>query len=305
MSDQWEQSPAGASDQPGVAAASNGREASGFDGSHRRGGFDGTEGRIATQTWAPRGRPAIRVLIAHGYGEHIGRYDALARHLVGLGAIVTGPDHLGHGNSDGERALIADFEHVVDDLYTAGEATARVAGDFPTVLVGHSLGGLIAARYAERYPGTLAALVLSAPVLGTWSAVTDMLADPELASRPIDPATLSRDPAVGAAYESDPLVYHGPFRQQTLRAIAGTLHVVLGGEPLGGLPVLWLHGEDDQLVPLRDTLGGIEALRTESLRTCIYRGARHEVFNEINHDEVLADLTNFLAAAVPLARPTG
>lgn len=254
---------------------------------------DGSEGRLAVRSWPVPG-PSHVVLLAHGYGEHAGRYDHVAAALNAGGAQVVAPDHLGHGHSAGEPALITDFEHVVDDLHAVCDRTLTATGHLPVILLGHSLGGLIAARYAQRYGGELTGLALSAPVLGTWQRAIALLGLDDIPDDPIDPDTLSRDPAVGAAYAADPIVYHGPFKEQTLRAIAGTLHVVGAGNGLGALPTLWLHGEDDALVPLAETTAGIKALAPADLTTRIYRGARHEVFNETNRDEVLADLTAFV-----------
>lgn len=258
--------------------------------------FDGSEGRITVRRWVGEQPPRHIVLLAHGYGEHSGRYEQVAATLVEHGAAVLAPDHIGHGHSDGERVLVTDFEHVVDDLHTVAGHAATAYPDLPTVLIGHSLGGLIAARYAQRYRDELAGLVLSAPVLGTWSSVTGLLALPEIPEPEIDPALLSRDPAVGVAAGADDLVHKGPFRQQTIRAIAGALQVVNTGPALDGLPTLWLHGQNDELVPLAETKAGIELLAPHPLTTRIYRDARHEVFNETNRAEVLRDTTDFIAS---------
>lgn len=253
--------------------------------------FAGTEGQIALRTWE-LAQPRYVCLLVHGYGEHMGRYDHVGDTLRAHGAAVYGPDHIGHGHSDGERALITDFEHVVDDLHAVAEIAARP--DVPTVVIGHSLGGLIAARYAQRYGAELRALVLSGPVLGEWPEATDLLDLPEIPDDPLDLSTLSRDPAVGVAYDRDPLIYHGPFKEKMLRAIASTLHVVNTGPKLGDLPTLWVHGQADALVPLRGSTIGIKALAPASLTTRIYPDARHEVFNETNRDEVLTDVTSFI-----------
>jgi alpha-beta hydrolase superfamily lysophospholipase len=146
--------------------------------------FAGTRGTIVVREW-PRsggsgsgdGEPAAYVaLLAHGYGEHIGRYDHVAAALLRHGAAaVYGPDHMGHGKSAGERVLVEDYEEIITDLHTV-ERDARAAHpDLPVVLIGHSMGGLIAARYAQRYGSGLAALVLSGPVLGKWTPVISLL----------------------------------------------------------------------------------------------------------------------------------
>jgi alpha-beta hydrolase superfamily lysophospholipase len=96
-------------------------------------------------TAGPVDDAARLVVLVHGYGEHLGRYEHAARALNAAGAKVFGPDHVGHGRSPGERALIEVFEPGVDALR---EVVRDARGGLPVVMVGHSLGGLIAARYA-------------------------------------------------------------------------------------------------------------------------------------------------------------
>ena len=255
--------------------------------------LQGTEGQIAYRVW-PHDDPVRVVILAHGYGEHIGRYDHVAAALGARGAVVAGPDHLGHGQSEGERVLVADPEHVVDDLHAVVQAVAAGHPGLPVVLVGHSMGGLIATRYAQRHGDGLAALVLSGPVLGSWTQATDLLAMDEIPDVPLDPATLSRDPEVGRAYAEDDLVWHGPFRRATLESLAAALETVGAAPPLGDLPTLWVHGEEDQLVPVGPSQEGVEALGLTDLRRHVYPGARHEVFNETNQDEVIGEVADFI-----------
>lgn len=255
--------------------------------------LQGTEGAIAYRVW-PHEHPARVVILAHGYGEHIGRYEHVAAALVERGAVVAGPDHLGHGRSEGERVLVADYEHVIDDLHAVvGAVTAEHPG-LPVVLVGHSMGGLIAARYAQRHGDGLAALVLSGPVLGNWTQATDLLALDEIPDVPLDPETLSRDPAVGAAYAADELVWHGPFKRTTLESLGAALQTIDAAPPLGDLPTLWVHGEEDPLVPVGPSRAGVEGLGLTNLRRQVYPGARHEVFNETNQDEVIGTVADFI-----------
>jgi alpha-beta hydrolase superfamily lysophospholipase len=255
--------------------------------------LDGSAGRLSARTWSD-GAPSYVVVLAHGYGEHAGRYEHVAAALVASGATVYAVDHVGHGRSEGERALITDFERVVDDLHEVDLRARAEHPGLPVVLIGHSMGGLIAARYAQRYGDTLAALVLSGPVVGSWEALGQLLALPELPDVPLDSTVLSRDPEVGRAYDADPLVWHGPFKRPTLEALRAGLAAIEQGPSLGSLPLLWAHGEEDQLVPLAGSRGGIERLRGERFVEKIYPGARHEIFNETNQDEVLADVTAFL-----------
>jgi alpha-beta hydrolase superfamily lysophospholipase len=255
--------------------------------------FRGREAEIAVSVW-PNPQPRRIVILAHGYGEHLGRYDHVAEVLVGRGAVVAGPDHVGHGRSGGERVVVTDFDLVVEDLHTVVERMKERHPGLPLVLVGHSMGGMIAARYAQLHGDELAGLVLSGPVLGTWTPATAMLAMDEIPDDPLDVSTLSRDPAVGEAYSADELVWHGPFKRPMLHALDSALRTINDGPSPGALPTLWVHGEDDQLVPIAETRGGIETLGLTALEEVVYPGARHEVFNETNKDEVLATTADFI-----------
>ncbi|MFD2091123.1 alpha/beta hydrolase [Blastococcus deserti] len=264
--------------------------------------LDGHGGRLVARTWEGQGAPSYLVLLAHGYGEHVGRYEHVASALVAHGAVVHAVDHVGHGKSEGERVVIADFERVVDDLHEVDRKAREEHPDLPVVLVGHSMGGLIAARYAQRYGDSLAAVVLSGPLVGRWEAAAALLALPEMPDVPLDSTTLSRDPEVGRAYDDDPLVWHGPFRRTTVEAIERALAAVQAGPSLGSLPLMWAHGEADQLVPVGGTRSGIEHVRGERYVERIYPEARHEIFNETNADEVLSDVTAFVDEALRVRR---
>ena len=138
---------------------------------------------------------------------------------------------------------------------------------------------------------------LEAELEGDPSERTLLAAD-EIPDAPIDPSTLSRDDAVGEAYVADPLVWHGPFKRQTLEAIQETLAMIRFAGAVDD-PILWLHGEADQLVPIADTRWGWESLAGRHASAKSYPGARHEIFNETNQDEVLDDVIAFIRANLP------
>src|SRR6202171_3266387 len=108
----------------------------------------GRRGRVIVHQWSVA-EPRYVALIAHGYGEHAGRYAHVAERLVADGAVVYAPDHYGHGRSEGPRASIDDVEDLVADLHAVAEGARAEHPDLPLVLIGHSLGGLIAARFAQ------------------------------------------------------------------------------------------------------------------------------------------------------------
>lgn len=255
--------------------------------------LEGTRGALHVHRW-PNPDARYVALIAHGYGEHAGRYEHVAVRLVEDGAAVYAPDHHGHGRSEGERALVDDLDKGVDDLHlVAGHAAAENPG-LPTVLIGHSMGGLIATRYAQRFGDELAALVLSGPAIGGNPDILALLDLDPIPEIPIDPDILSRDPAVGRAYADDPLVWHGPFKRGTLQGLVAAMGAVAEGGTFGDLSTLWIHGEEDALIPLVHTRPAVERVRGTRFEEIVYRGARHEVFNETNADEVIGDVVAFI-----------
>jgi alpha-beta hydrolase superfamily lysophospholipase len=167
------------------------------------------------------------------------------------------------------------------------------------VLIGHSMGGLIATRYAQRYGDELAALVLSGPAIG-GNPEFEMLArdgpDPRRADRP---AVLSRDPAVGEAYAADPLVYHGPFQARDARGFGAAVQP--RRRRAARSATCRRSGST-----ARTTSSCRSSTRGRRSRRCgrarfeekIYPGARHEIFNETNRDEVIDDVVAFLRGAV-------
>lgn len=256
--------------------------------------FDGSEGRAFYRRWEPDVPPVRLVLIVHGYAEHGGRYAHVAAALTRRGSVVYADDHLGHGRSDGERALITDFEHVVDDLRAlAGIARAERPG-LPLVLVGHSMGGLLAARFAQRWPDEVAGVAFCGAVIGDWQWARDVLEQPELPHVPFEPLALSRDPQVGASYAADLLVYHGQYKRRLLEAEVEALDRFQRDVGRLTMPVAFFHGTADPFVPYERSLQAVRDMPTGDLTVHVYEGARHEVLNETNRDEVIGHLADWI-----------
>ena len=100
---------------------------------------------------------------------------AHAEALTAGGTAVYAEDHLGHGHSEGDRALIVDFEHIVDDLETLAGIAADAHPGVPTFFAGHSMGGLLSSRYTQRHPDRVAGLILLGAVVGDWTWARDVL----------------------------------------------------------------------------------------------------------------------------------
>jgi alpha-beta hydrolase superfamily lysophospholipase len=259
----------------------------------RSGWFEGTEGTIHYQWWEPLGRPQRIVQLVHGYAEHGGRYGHVAAALAAKGAAVYADDHIGHGRSDGERALITNFDHVVDDLHYLSVIARGEYPGIPLVLIGHSMGGLLAGLTAQGWPEEISGIAFCGSVLGDWEWLRDVLQQPHLPEVPFDPMSLSRDPAVGAAYAADPLVCHGQCKRGLLAAEAEALDQFQANIARLAMPVLFMHGTADPFVPFRRSLEAVEEMPAADKTIHILEGARHEVLNETNRGQVIQYLSDW------------
>ena len=257
--------------------------------------------------WSPeRGAPAGRVLIAHGYAEHGGRYRHVAERLTAAGLVVVIPDHRGHGRSGGRPVSVTRFDDYVEDLHRIRLETEADDGEAPTMLIGHSMGGLIATVYALRHPGGLRGLVLSAPLVVTGRvspitlAIGRVLARvaPEMGVVKVPFTRISRDPAVVAAYRADPLVHRRRIRARLGAEMLRAMGEVAAGLPGVTMPVLVMQGSADSLVD-PGAAGYVHSRLGSADRTIrIYPGLYHEVFNEPERDQVLDDLLGWVEARI-------
>jgi alpha-beta hydrolase superfamily lysophospholipase len=268
--------------------------------------FIGSRGRIHHEAWLPDGGDVERVVVLlHGYGEHLGLYDALARRLVADGGAVHALDAVGHGRSDGERAVL-DWDVYADDARQLANLVHDRYPGRPVVLVGHSAGGLAAYLLALRSPGIADALVLSGAPLLRQEWVEAELADPQDEEVSFaDPSEfLSTQPEYVHALLHDPLTWHGGFRPETLQALIRVWPEAAAGlaQGLPELPVLFVHGEDDQVVQVADARSGAALL--PQARIVTFAGDLHDVLNEHDRDVVHESVAAFVKASTgPVAAP--
>ena len=264
---------------------------------------------LATRRWWPHPEPKAAVALVHGIGEHSGRYAHVATHLMLHGYAVFAFDLRGHGRSEGEpRAYVASFDDYVADLDRFLSHVRAETGGLPLFLMGHSLGGGIAAYYVtERGTGGLAGLVLSSAALkipADLSPVLQKMAGflskhvPKLPLTKLDPAELSRDPAVARAYTEDPLVYSGGLRPRVGAEVLRVAEHVQAHADALTLPLYLFHGTGDTITDPEGSRLLYERAVTEDKALKLYDGLLHETMNEPERDEVLTDLTDWLDAHV-------
>lgn len=256
-----------------------------------------------------RRRPRGVVLIVHGLGEHAWRYDPLAQRLNEWGFAVRAYDQRGHGDSGGEHGVLPDDDALLDDLYEVLEDTRKhIAQPWacPLILLGHSMGGLVAATWALRGASPVDALVLSSPALdaGIGPLQKRLIAllvrwAPNLTlSNGLDPRQLSHDPAVVDAYRKDKRV-HDRISARLARFIDANGPPVVAAAPSWSVPTLLLYAGADRLVrPEGSRAFAAVAPRNVVTSLCL-EGQFHEIFNEVDPSLSYAALKAWLDGFAP------
>ena len=244
------------------------------------------------------------VVILHGYGEHVGRYPHVVAHLEQLGFSCHLADLRGHGRSQGQRGHVNRWSDYLDDVDALLAWASQREGARPPILLGHSMGGLLAISYCLERGAPGPGLVLSAPFLALakplpWWRVGLALTMSRLWSAYSEPTALgtqglSHDPQVVADYESDPLVHRvataGWFAQSSAaqaqcRDQAGALSVD---------SLLLMYGNDDPIAQPQAMEEFFAGVTVEDQYRVAYPGLYHEIFNELARKQVLDDLGNWL-----------
>ncbi|KAM6214518.1 monoglyceride lipase isoform 2-T2 [Rhynchocyon petersi] len=192
--------------------------------------------------WKPTGDPKALVFVSHGAGEHCGRYEELAQMLMGLGLLVFAHDHVGHGQSEGERMVVSDFQVFVRDVLQHVDSMQKDYPTLPVFLLGHSMGGAITILTAAERPGHFSGMVLISPlVLANPESATTFkvlaakvlnLVLPNMSLGPIDASVLSRNKAEGSADRlcdskgAYMLMEAAKSQDKTLKIYEGAYHVL-------------------------------------------------------------------------------
>jgi acylglycerol lipase len=275
---------------------------------HIEGTFKGARNiSIYYQAWLPERKVKAVLFVVHGLGEHGGRYGNVVDHFVPLGYAVYALDHIGHGKSGGAREMVDRFEDYTDTLTIFHGLVKGWQPGKPVFLLGHSMGGLLAAYYLLDHQDLFQGAVISAPAVKVSGNISPfIIAVSKILSRiapgagvvKLDANFISRDPEVVNAYVNDPLVFHGktPARlaAEMLKAM---LRVTAEAEKIT-LPFITLQGGADKLIDP----GGAAMLharagsKDKSIK--VYEGYYHEVFNEPERDRVLKDVEIWLQARV-------
>ncbi len=272
----------------------------------KTGQFEGADGVKIFYRYYPAAPERARLVIAHGLGEHSGRYGNVIDCLRPRGVGIWAPDHRGHGQSEGRRGHVLNFIQYLTDLRLM---ITLAREDMPhgrkCFLLGHSLGGLIVLYYAQRFPELIDGVVASSPALGMVvevPAVKKILGVCMSSILPgftmgneLDATKISHDPHVVSAYESDPLV-HDRVSARFFTEFMAAMETVHQQAPSLQVPLLLQVAGDDHLVSARSAARFFETLAVADKTLHVYDGLYHEIYNELKErrEQVMTDLVNWL-----------
>ncbi|HEY4802627.1 MAG TPA: lysophospholipase [Paraburkholderia sp.] len=272
---------------------------------------DGVE--LPLYVWRASTPPRAALALVHGLAEHAGRYAALAARLNAAGIDVYAIDLRGHGRAPGRRTWVARFDEYLDDagaLLAHASAQCAAAGAnarTPLFLMGHSMGGAIAALYAiERLPQSrvpLAGLLLSSAALApgrdvpAWMIGASRIISaiwPRFPAMKIDAALLARDPAVVEANRADPLVHHGAIPARTGAQLLEAMKRIEAGRAQLRVPVLIWHGTEDKLTEPEGSRAFGANVGSPDRTLTLHEGSYHETLNDLDRERVIGAMIDWI-----------
>lgn len=271
------------------------------------------EGSVFGRTFAARGAERAALLLVHGFGEHHGRYARQIAHLVERGITVFAVDLPGHGRSSGRRAVVDCAALVAGTVHPALLRVADYGSErgIRVAMMGHSMGGVLAAATAIRVPGLVDGLFLSSPALLVGAGYPEWYKKlggalgsvaPWAPASALDPAGVSRIPEYVSDYEDDPLVFHKAVPALTAASLLSLGETTRPQAGTVGAPTRIVHGTADALA---DVAGSREfAARSAAARERAglgpnmtlteFPGAYHELFNDLDAEAAYVQLDEWL-----------
>ena len=263
--------------------------------------------QLFAQAWQPDGESRAVVCLAHGLGEHSGRYSHVAAALNQAGYTLLGFDLRGHGHSEGQRGHAPTFDDMLDDITHLLEEAARRFPDSPRFLYGHSLGGTLVLNHALRRRSQVIGVIATGPSLRitftppTWKTTLGRLLYgvwPGLSlSNGLDRTGLSRDATVVSAYANDPLVHDRVSARLGMDLLdAGEWALAHASEFF--LPLLLMHGGTDRICSVEASRQFAVAV-TGDCTLKVWDGLYHEIHNEPEQQQVFDAIVEWMGERIP------
>jgi alpha-beta hydrolase superfamily lysophospholipase/anti-anti-sigma regulatory factor len=266
---------------------------------------DGT--RLFHRSWQPSDQPRAAVVIVPGFNSHSGYYRWGGQRLAGHHAAVYAVDLRGRGQSDGERFYVNSFDDYLRDVDAMVGVAASQHPGVPLFVLGHSAGGVLACLYVLGHPSGLAGLICESFAFETPAPAFALAAlkglshvFPHAQVLRLNNEDFSRDAAVVAAMNADPLIAHETQPTQTVAELARADQRLRAAFPDITLPVLILHGTADRAANARGSQAFFDAVGSPDKTLKLYDGVFHDPLNDTERELVMADITTWIGARAPM-----
>ena len=260
--------------------------------------------KLFERSWKTEAGSRAAVLIVHGFAEHSGRYFYVADELARAGYSIYMFDLRGHGQSEGSRATVNSFNEYLHDLELFLGRVKILEPDKPIFLVGHSLGGAIAALFASARQDDIKGLILSSPLVKVPEGMSSFfISILSFLSRcvpflplveKVDSALISRDKDVVKRYRDDPLVHHRKMSAREADEVVKSIQRIKRGAGDISLPILLLHGTADRVADIKGTEELYELVSSKDKEMKRYEGFYHEIMNEPEKGTVISDIISWM-----------
>lgn len=261
---------------------------------------------IFVRSWRPASSPRAVVVICHGVNSHGGQYGWVGEQLAGNGLAAYALDLRGRGRSDGERFYVEHVSDYVSDVAGVVRIAKERDPGVPAFLLGHSAGGVVSSVYVLENPGELAGFICESfafqvPAPGFALAAIKGLSHiaPRLPVLKLKNEDFSRDPRAVEALNSDPLTAHEVQPAMTVAALVRADERLREEFPLITLPVLILHGTDDQATVCHGSEFFYQTVGSQDKTLKLYEGHYHDLLNDIGKEGVMADIKDWIDKRIP------
>jgi len=271
--------------------------------------FDSKDGARLFMRWSKAASPAAAVLVVHGYGDHSGRYQHVIDAFAGAGFATYGVDYRGHGQASGRRAYVANFPEYLDDLQASLDFVRAQSPGLPILIVAHSHGALVTGTYftTGRAAPDVKAVVFSSPyfqlrIEPSWfqlfqARVVGKVIPFLPVKSPLTYDQLTHDPEFQKKTENDPL-YGRSVTPKWFTESTAAQGVLLAAAGKFTLPLLTIQGAEDPIANPAGSQAFHDAAGSADKTYRALEGMKHEVFNEIGREPLIADVVAWLRAHV-------
>lgn len=267
--------------------------------------FDIKGEKFYRRTWIPENTNIVaNLLLIHGYGEHCARYDHLCGELNSYGIRVFSYDQRGFGRSPGKRAWINNFEDLLSDLECFISLVSSELNSKPTFVMGHSMGGMVLARYVETRDNLpFKGLIFSSPFLAVNEDVPKFLISisgviarllPFLPVSKVDNTGLSKDPEVVRKADEDPLCYHKSVKAWTGNVFLEVIRQIREEMNKISLPLIIFHGKKDRIVPYMGSVTLYQNVSSKDKTLELFEKGYHELWNDYEKKEFIRKIVEWM-----------